>query len=158
MNTNVNYFQSLDTFKVNASGQNAKINQEYAVTPKNGRTTYGSSILEHALENTTPFFTYEVKLADDKTIRVPDNEAIQLAHQKIESIRNGFVTWLQQLPETDKKQLETLYNNTFNCYVLREYNGDHLTFPGLEMKNLVLRIYTVRKEMQRGVLFKIVEH
>ncbi len=146
LDTAINYFQSLDTFKVIASGQNAKINQEYAVTPKSGRTTYGNTILEHALENTTPFFTYEVKLPDDKIIRVPDNEAIQLAHQKIESIRNGFIIWLQELPETDKKHLETLYNNTFNCYVLREYKGDHLTFPGLEMKNLGIEdLYSSQK-------------
>ena len=134
--TSINYFQSLDTFKVNTSGSNAKITQEYAVTTKSGRVTYGNTILEHALENTTPFFTYEVKIGDDKTVRLPDNDAIQLAHQKIESIRNCFLTWLQDLPEADKKQLEKLYNDTFNCYVLREYNGDHLTFPGLQRKNL----------------------
>ncbi len=146
LNTSVNYFQSLDSFKVNVSGQNAKIYQEYAVTPKSGRITYGYTILEHALENTTPFFTYEVKLPDDKTIRLPDNEAIQLAHQKIESIRNGFINWLQDLPGADKKHLETLYNNTFNCYVLREYNGDHLTFPGLEKKNLGIKdLYSSQK-------------
>ena len=136
LKTSINYFPSLDSFKVNVSGQNAKINQEFAITPKSGRTTYGYAILEHALENTTPFFTYEVKLANDKTIRLPDNEAIQLAHQKIETIRKGFITWLQVLPEADKIFLETLYNNTFNCYVLREYNGNHLTFPGLEKKNI----------------------
>ena len=146
LNTSVNYFQSLDSFKVNVSGQNAKIYQEYAVTPKSGRTTYGYTILEHALENTTPFFTYEVKLPDDKTLRLPDNEAIQLAHQKIETIRNGFINWLQDLPGADKKHLETLYNNTFNCYVLREYNGDHLTFPGLEKKNLGIEdLYSSQK-------------
>lgn len=146
LNTSVNYFQSLDTFKVNTQGYNAKVSQEFAVTPKSGRTTYGNTILEHALENTTPFFTYEVKLPDDKTIRLPDNEAIQLAHQKIETIRNGFITWLQDLPQADKKQLETLYNNTFNCYVLREYNGDHLTFPGLEKKNLGIEdLYSSQK-------------
>jgi N12 class adenine-specific DNA methylase len=136
LNANIRYFKSLDTFKVATSGQNAKINQEYAVTPKNGRTTYGNTLLEHALENTTPFFTYEVSAGEGKTIRLPDNDAIQLAHQKIESIRNSFVTWLQELPDTDKKDLESLYNKTFNCYVLREYNGDHLTFPGLDMKSL----------------------
>lgn len=146
LNTEVKYFQSLDTFKVNSSGRNAKINQEYAVTQKSGKTTYGNTILEYALENTTPFFTYEVRLSEDKTIRVPDNEAIQLAHQKIENIRNGFIAWLQELPEADKKQLETLYNNTFNCYVLREYNGDHLTFPGLEIKNLGIEdLYSSQK-------------
>ncbi len=155
LNTDVRYFQSLDTFKVNPSGQNAKINQEYAVTPKSGKTTYGHTMLEHALENTTPFFTYEVKLADNKTIRVPDNEAIQLAHQKIESIRNSFTAWLQELPEADKKHLEILYNNTFNCYVLRKYNGDHLTFPGLNKKNLGIEdLYS----SQRNAAWRIIQN
>ncbi|MBA3830114.1 MAG: hypothetical protein H0X33_14335 [Taibaiella sp.] len=76
--TDVRYFSSLDSFKVETASYNAKITQEYAVTPKNGRTTYGVTILEHALENTTPFFTYEVDLGEKK-IRVADNEAIQLA-------------------------------------------------------------------------------
>jgi hypothetical protein len=146
LKTSVNYFQSLDTFKVSTSGNNAKISQEYAVTPKSGRTTYGYTMVEHALENTTPFFTYEVKLPGDKTIRLPDNEAIQLAHEKIEKIRNGFISWLQDLPQADKKHLETLYNNTFNCYVLRQYNGEHLTFPGLERKNLGIEdLYSSQK-------------
>lgn len=146
LKVSVRYFQSLDSFKVSTSGNNAKISQEYAVTPKSGRTTYGYTILEHALENTTPFFTYEVKLPDDRTIRLPDNEAIQLAHEKIEKIRAGFITWLQELPQADKKHLETLYNNTFNCYVLRQYNGEHLTFPGLERKNLGIEdLYSSQK-------------
>lgn len=146
LNTTVNYFQSVDSFKVTTAGQNAKVSQEFAVTPKSGRTTYGYTIFEHALENTTPFFTYEVKLPDDKTISLPDNEAIQLAHQKIGTIRNGFITWLQDLQQADKKHLETLYNNTFNCYVLRQYNGEHLTFPGLERKNLGIEdLYSSQK-------------
>lgn len=137
LNTEVNYFPSLDTFKVKARLTNAKINQEYAVTPKSGKTTYGDSLLEYALENTTPFYTYEIGTGD-KAIRVPDSEAIQLAHQKIESIRNGFIDWLKELPDVDKKELETLYNDTFNCYVLREYDGSHLQFPGLDRKRLAI--------------------
>lgn len=135
LNTEVNYFQSVDAFKVKVSGSNAKINSEFAVTTKAGKTSYGYTLLEHALENTSPFYTYEVKQGD-KTIRVPDNDAIQLAHQKIESIRNNFVTWLNDLPAGDKKNIETLYNDTFNCYVLREYDGSHLNFPELNRKNL----------------------
>lgn len=135
LNTEVNYFPSLDTFKVKARLTNAKITQEYAVTPKSGKTTYGDSLLEYALENTTPFYTYEIGTGD-KAIRVPDSEAIQLAHQKIESIRNGFIDWLKELHDADKKELETLYNDTFNCYVLREYDGNHLQFPGLDRKRL----------------------
>lgn len=135
MHTDVSYFSSVDSFKVKPVSSNAKTNQEYAVTTKSGKTTYGALLLEHALENTTPFYTYEVDIGD-KSIRVPDNEAIQLAHQKIESIRNGFIDWLKELPANVKKELETLYNDTFNCYVLREYNGNHLQFPGLDKKRL----------------------
>ena len=133
--TEINYFSSLDTFKVRTLINNAKILQEYAVTTKSGKTYYGHTILEHALENTTPFYTYEIEVGD-KTIRVPDSEAIQLAHQKIESIRNNFIDWLKELPDADKKELEILYNDTFNCYVLREYDGSHLQFPGLDRKRL----------------------
>ena len=145
LNTTVNYFPSLDTFKVKPDGSNAKINQEYAVTTKNGKTSYGNTLLEHALENTTPFYTYEVDLGD-KTIRVPDNDAIQLAHQKIESIRNNFTAWLRELPQQDKNELEERYNNTFNCYVLREYDGSHLQFPGLNKQNLGIEdLYSSQK-------------
>ncbi|MDX9880556.1 MAG: helicase-related protein [Prolixibacteraceae bacterium] len=133
--TTIAYFPSLDAFKV-STGHNTKVDREFAVTPKSGRTTYGYTLLEHALENTTPFFTYEVKGPNDTMIRVPDNEAIQLAHQKIEQMRGGLTDWLKELPGTDKKHIENLYNDTFNCYVLREYDGSHLKFPGLDKKAL----------------------
>jgi N12 class adenine-specific DNA methylase len=145
LNTEVNYFSSVDTFKVKIQSSNAKTNQEYAVTTKSGSTTYGHTILENALENTTPFYTYEIDLGDKK-IRVPDNDAIQLAHQKIESIRNHFTVWLKELPAEDKNHLEKLYNDTFNCYVLREYDGSHLQFPGLDLKKLGIEdLYSSQK-------------
>ncbi len=145
LDTSVNYFPSLDTFKVKVESSNAKTNQEYAVTTKSGSTSYGHTLLEHALENTSPFYTYAVDLGD-KTIRVPDNDAIQLAHQKIESIRNNFNDWLKELSDSDKKYLEELYNNTFNCNVLREYDGSHLQFPGLDRKRLDIEdLYSSQK-------------
>ena len=142
--TDINYFPSLDAFKV-STGMNMKIAREFAVTPRSGRTTYGYTLLEHALENTTPFFTYEVKMGD-RTIRQSDNEAIQLAHQKIELMRTGFIDWLKELPDGEKKQLENLYNDTFNCYVLREFDGSHLKFPGLDRKALGIEdLYSSQK-------------
>lgn len=113
LKTEVSYFSSVDTFKVKTDSSNAKTNNEYAVTTKGGKTSYGHTLLEHALENTTPFYTYEVSVGD-KTVRLPYNDAIQLAHQKIEAIRNGFTEWLKDLPLADKNILEDLYNNTFN--------------------------------------------
>lgn len=142
----ITYMHSGDSFKVGAKGSNLKISREYAISPKGSHKTYGYTLLEHAMVNTTPYFSYEVSIGNGKTKRLPDNEAIQLAHQKIESIRNGFVTWLQELPDTEKKYLEKLYNDTFNCYVLREYKADHLTFPGLDKKALGIEdLYSSQK-------------
>lgn len=129
--TKVNYLPSLDAFKVTPSANNAKTDEQYAILPKSNRKMYGYTLLEHALENTAPYFSYEIS-SGDKTIRVADNEATQLANQKIESIRSGFISWLEQLPDDEKKYLENIYNDTFNCYRLREYDGSHLTFPGLD--------------------------
>jgi N12 class adenine-specific DNA methylase len=143
---NIAYLHSGDTFKVSTQGTNLKITREFAITPKeSNRRTFGYTLLEHALENTSPYFSYEVKFGD-RTKRYPDNEAIQLAHQKIEQIRSGFVNWLAELPANDKKHIEKLYNDTFNCYVLREYNGGHLSFPGLDRKALGIEdLYSSQK-------------
>lgn len=133
----INYMASGDSFKVSTEGKSLKITTEFAITPKeSSRKTYGYTLLEHALENTSPYFSYEVDYGGGVKKRFPDNEAIQLAHQKIEQIRTGFVNWLAELPADEKKAIEKLYNDTFNCYVLREYKGDHLTFPGLDRKAL----------------------
>lgn len=136
VDTDVRYLPSADSFKVVPDHNNAKINTAFAVTPKSGKTTYGYTLVEHALENTAPFFTYEVDAPGGGKMRIPDNEATQSAHQKIESIRSGFTDWLNQLPGEEKKSIEQLYNDTFNCYVLREYNGNHLSFPGLDKQAL----------------------
>ncbi|WP_025144943.1 helicase-related protein [Pedobacter jeongneungensis] len=144
--TKINYLPSLDAFKVTPVSRNAKIEQEYAIEPKNGRKVYGYTLLENALENTAPYFTYETTI-DGEKIRLPDNEATQLAHQKIESIRTGFINWLQELPAAEQKNLENLYNEKFNCYRLREYNGSHLTFPGLDRHALgISDLYDSQKD------------
>lgn len=133
--TEINYFPSVDTFKVSYSKGNTTTDTEFAVVPKQSDRITGKTLLEHALENTTPNITYPVEV-DGKIRRVPDTEAIQNAHRKIETIRSRYNEWLKELPAADKQLIEKLYNETFNCYVLREYNGSHLTFPGLDLKAL----------------------
>lgn len=153
--TEVSYFRALDTFKVSVDVRNAKVTEEYAVRTKNGSTMCGNILLEHALENTSPFFTYEIEGADGNTIRVPDNEAIQLAHQKIEDIRSRFLEWLHELGTNDKQALEELYNNTYNCYVLREYDGSHLSFPGLDLQALGIEgLY----DSQKNAAWRIIQN
>ncbi len=134
-NVTVTYLPSVDSFKVHYDRGNAKTDQEFAIEPKSGRKMYGGILLENAFENTTPFFTYEIKTGDG-TIRRPDNEATQLANEKIESLRTKFTGWMRGLPDEEKKFIGELYNRTYNCYVLREYDGSHLTFPGLDRDGL----------------------
>ncbi|MNV09217.1 hypothetical protein D3C71_997060 [compost metagenome] len=55
-----------------------------------------------------------------------------MAHQKIEKIRSKFIHWLEDLPKEKQDVLVEIYNRTFNCFRLRDYDGDHLTFPGLD--------------------------
>jgi N12 class adenine-specific DNA methylase len=143
--TEIHFFPSLDSFKVDTKSYNTKVTREFAISPKSGRTTYGNTLMEHALENTAPYYTYEVS-RNGSTTRVPDNEATQLAHQKIEQIRSGFISWLSERPIEEKKNLETLYNDTFNCYVLQQYDGSHLEFPGLNKANLgISDLYSSQK-------------
>ncbi|TWR26821.1 DNA methylase [Mucilaginibacter achroorhodeus] len=143
----IHYMQASDSFKVDVQGTNLKISREFAIQPKeSNRRTYGYTLLEHALENTSPYFSYEVSLGGGQTKRYPDNEAIQLAHEKIEQIRTGFVRWLGELPGEEQKDIQQLYNDTFNCYVLRTYEGSHQTFPGLDKAALGIEdLYSSQK-------------
>lgn len=153
--TTITYLNSADTFKVKPTVRNVKIEQEFAITPKNGRTMYGHLLMEHALENTSPYFTYEVKNLDGSTTRFPDNEATQLAHQKIEQMRSQFIDWLRELGNDDKNEIEILYNDTFNCFVLREYNGQHLKFPGLNRESVEIKDLF---DSQKNAIWRILQN
>jgi len=147
------YFASLDTFSVSVR-HNTKVDNEYAIMPKSGRKMYGYTLLEHALENTSPHFTIETTLPDGGKIRKPDNEAIQLAHEKTEQIRSAFVDWMRTLSSERKSELENLYNETFNCYKLREYDGSHLNFPGLDLNALGINsLYS----SQQNAIWRIIQ-
>jgi N12 class adenine-specific DNA methylase len=146
LDTEINYFPSIDTFKVSYTKGNTTTDEEFAVVPKQSDRITGRTLLEHALENTSPHITYPVEV-DKKIKRIPDTEAIQTAHRKIEAIRNRYNEWLKELPPEDKQQIEKLYNDTFNCYVLREYDGSHLKFPGLDLKALKIPdLYSSQKD------------
>ncbi|WP_293906157.1 DEAD/DEAH box helicase family protein [Sphingobacterium sp. UBA5670] len=149
------YLRSRDEFKVKAESYNAKITQEFAIKPISGKNMYGITLLENALENTAPFFTYTVKDASGADRKLPDNEATQLAHQKIEAIRSAFIQWLSELPQQRQDYLVKIYNNTFNCFRLREYNGAHLTFPGLDKAALGIDdLY----ESQKSAVWRVLQN
>ena len=130
------YSSSMDEYSAEASRKNMTIWEEFCVRGYY-RTYDGMSLLKHALHNTVPDIKKSAgKDEDGHDIKVPDNEAIQLANTKIDEIRNGFSDWLEAQSPEFKEKLVDLYNDKFNCFVRPQYDGSHQTFPDLNMKIL----------------------
>ena len=132
----ITYSSSMDEYSAEASRKNMTIWEEFCVRG-NYRTYDGMNLLKHALHNTVPDIKKSAgKDEDGHDIKVPDNEAIQLANTKIDEIRNGFSEWLEAQSPEFKEKLVDLYNDKFNCFVRPQYDGSHQTFPDLNMKLL----------------------
>lgn len=109
------------------------------VTKTYGACGYsGYQILEAALNLSEPK-VYKNKLDEygrimfdknNKPIRVIDVPATQVVQQKANKIRREFKNWLFSDPVRRSDIVDT-YNRTFNCIKPREYDGSHLTFPGM---------------------------
>lgn len=109
------------------------------VTKTYGACGYsGYQILEAALNLSEPK-VYKDKLDEygrimfdknNKPIRVIDVPATQVVQHKANKIRREFKNWLFSDPVRRSDIVDT-YNRTFNCIKPREYDGSHLTFPGM---------------------------
>ncbi|RXE67993.1 DNA methylase [Muribaculaceae bacterium Isolate-001 (NCI)] len=130
------YSSSMDEYSAEATRKNMTIWEEFCVRGYY-RTYDGMNLLKHALHNTVPDIKKSAGKDDNgNDIKVPDNEAIQLANTKIDEIRNGFSEWLEAQSPEFKEKLVDLYNDKFNCFVRPQYDGSHQTFPDLNMKLL----------------------
>lgn len=105
--------------------------------------TYGYSskvnalhLLEQALNFKTPTI-YKIVMADGEEKRVPDEKATQIAQQKQDIIKDEFKKWLFKDKERTQ-EIEAYYNRHFNSLVPRTFNGEALTFPGMN-PNINLR-------------------
>ena len=137
---NISYYASRDDFMIKADRSNMIINEKFAVQGE-GRLYTGIHLLKHALLNTTPNITKTIKVTDpetgeDRDVKVPDGQAIQMANTKIDEIRNGFSDWLDEQSPEFKQKLADIYNRKFNCFVRPQYDGSHQSFPGLDLKAL----------------------
>ena len=102
----------------------------------NACSTYGTSLINayKILENTLNLrdvrIYYKIEDADGTERRVLNVKETTLAQQKQQVIKDAFRDWLWK----DPKRRETLvarYNELFNSTRPREYDGSHLTFPGM---------------------------
>jgi N12 class adenine-specific DNA methylase len=137
--TDIHYSQNIDEYSINTGSRNANIRDKYAVQSES-RLYDGVALMRHALHNTTPDITKTVEITDKngkyQKVKIRDGDAIQLANSKIDEMRNGFSSWLNEQAPEFKDRLTKLYNEKFNCFVRPQYDGTHQTFPGLDLKAL----------------------
>ncbi|HAE44453.1 MAG TPA: adenine methyltransferase [Lachnospiraceae bacterium] len=97
--------------------------------------TYGTGrvnaykIIEDTL-NLKDIRIYDLVQVDGKEKRVLNKKETMLASQKQEAIKEAFKEWVFKDPER-RELLCGIYNRTFNSIRPREYDGSHLTFPGM---------------------------
>ena len=146
----VSYHSNMDEYSIVCDQKNANIWHKYAVLGEFRRYD-GINLLKHALHNTIPDINKSKTVLDaegnEKTIKVRDGHAIQMANAKIEEIRQGFVDWLGRTPDTFKQQLSDRYNRLFNCFVRPNFDGTHQNFPDLDLKRLgIADLYKSQKD------------
>ncbi|XER93098.1 SNF2-related protein (plasmid) [Campylobacter fetus] len=76
--------------------------------------------------------------------KVTDVEATQMANQKVENLKNLFNDWIMDDLER-RNDLAKIYNDKFNCYVKKHYDGEKLEIKGLN------KSYTLRKHQLDAV-------
>ena len=102
----------------------------------NAFSTYGTSrisaykILENTLNLRDVRIYDKIEEADGTERRVLNVKETTLAQQKQQVIKDAFRDWLWK--DADRRQtLVAKYNELFNSTRPREYDGSHLTFPGM---------------------------
>ena len=94
--------------------------------------TYGTSrkTAYELLEATLNSKNVKVYDSDSHGNRVINRNETMLAQQKQQAIKEAFHIWTYSDPDR-RRTFEELYNNKFNSIRPRQYDGSHLTFPGM---------------------------
>ena len=145
----VRYQSVIDQYSVACmSSENERIRSQFSVSSECSNSIDGVELLTHALHNTTPklmrykrdkrgmILMKENSRGDYEEIKEEDPEAMQLANDKIEEIRQGYIDWLLRQPKDVQDKMEREYNRRYNCIVKPQYDGSHQTFPGLNYEGL----------------------
>lgn len=80
-------------------------------------------------------------MPDGKRKAVLNQKETVIAQGKQELLKQAFQDWIWKEPER-RNQLVQLYNERFNSIRVREYDGSHLTFPGMNPE-IMLRPHQV---------------
>lgn len=98
--------------------------------------TYGTKrmsayeIMEASLNQREAIVRDRVDLADDKYKYVINRKETEISKEKQSQIQEAFRDWLFTDPDRREKYVR-IYNEKFNSSRLREFDGSHQTFPGM---------------------------
>ena len=122
----------------------SEVNGEWRITGKNADSprnafayaTYGTEranayrILEDTL-NLKDVRIYDKVVNDNgDEVRVLNKKETMLASQKQDALKAAFQDWIFK-DQQRRERLVSVYNERFNSIRPREYDGSHLTFPGM---------------------------
>ena len=105
-----------------------------------------TSLFDHAINQMVPT-VYDPDPRDSDKRVVNQKETIA-AREKQQLLKDTFQEWLWKDQERAIR-LARLYNDTFNCVVSRQYDGQHLVLPGFS------RIYRLH-DHQKNAIWRIV--
>lgn len=111
---------------------------------------WGNELIEDALNLRNPTIYDTVGSGADRKQVVNEKETLA-AREVQQIIKDKFSQWVWQDPDRAKRLTET-YNTEFNSLRLREYDGSHLTFPGMSA-GLTLRAHqknAIWRQLQAG--------
>lgn len=112
---------------------NSAANIQKGVVKKSGEVAFRlTKLIELALDLRTP----KVMVGDDDGPKIVDQEATDLAIDRLKALRKSFQEFMLA-GERRSSQLARIFNDTHNNWVERKWDGSHLTFPG--MNTMVLR-------------------
>ena len=137
----VRYQKSIDMYAVACtSSANEKIRSLFSVKSECSNEIDGIGLLTHALHNSTPqLMKYKrdkrgviMYNDNDEELKEEDTEAMQIASDKIEEIRQGYCDWLLRQDKATQDRLAREYNRRYNCTVKPTYDGGHLTLADVD--------------------------
>lgn len=105
---------------------------------------HGPTLMEMGMNQQTPQVTDKDPNDPEGKKRVVNAKETIAATEKLEAIKEAFVTWLWSDSERSER-LVRIYNDEFNSIVTRQYDGSHLTLPGFS------NAYTLRSNQKNGV-------
>lgn len=109
--------------------ESIKVNQTYGTKRKNAYEIY-EDCLNQQSTTVRDKVEYQDENGNKRERYIVNPTETRIARAKQSQIKEAFAAWIWKEAER-RDMLLKIYNDRFNIYVPREYDGSHLIFPGI---------------------------